>query len=104
MERGEDWEYAAVRNRWAAIERQRQVTRRLLAAFCLGLVAVVLFMFAVTPAACTYGRGVSNACSSVTTGPVFDALVVASVAALGVGLWLCRSALAVRTRNGYNGW
>lgn len=103
MERGEDWEYAAVRKQWTVIERQRRVTKRLVAAFSLGLVAIVLFMLAVTPEACMYGRGAPNACDPVTSGPAFDALVIAGVAALGSGLWLCRSALSIHTRYGRNG-
>lgn len=103
MERGEDWEYEAVRARWTAIERRRRVTRRLVAAFSLGLLALVLLLLAVPQQACMYGRGLSNECSPVTAGAVEGGLVVAALVALAGGLWLCRSALVVHTRYGRNG-
>lgn len=103
MERGEDWEYEAVRNRWTAIERQERVTKRLVAAFGLGLVAVVLFLIAMSSEACIHGLGTQNTCQPVTSGPVFDVLVIASVGAVGAGVWLCRSALAIHHQYGGNG-
>lgn len=103
MERGEDWEHEAVETRWTAIERQRRVARRIVAAFVLGLVALVLFLLALTPEACTYGRGVSNTCQPVTTGAGTDVLVVAGLGALVGGLWFCRSALGIHTGGGTDG-
>lgn len=104
MERGEDWEYEAARARWTALERQRRVTRRLVAAFSLGLLALVFFLFAGASEACLYGRGVEHTCDPVTTGPAFALLVVAGATALGGGLWLCRDALDIHRRYGRNGY
>ena len=103
MERGEDWEYEAVRGRWTTLERQRRVTRRLVAAFSLGLFALVCLLFAVSTDACRYGWNVQNTCEPVTSGPVFALFVVAGTAALGGGLWLCYAALDVHHRYGRNG-
>lgn len=103
MERGEDWEYEAVRARWTAIERRRRVTRRLVAAFFAGLVAVVLLLLAVPQEACMYGPGLPNTCNPATAGAVEGGLVIAALGALAVGLWLCRSAMVVHTRYGRNG-
>lgn len=103
MERGEQWEYEAVRNQWATIERQRRVMQRLVAAFCLGLVGLVLFMLAMTPEACIYGRGTQNTCIPVTSGVASDVFVIAGIGVLGGGLWLCISALTIETGSGGNG-
>lgn len=103
MERGEDWEYEAVRARWTVIERQRRVTRRLVVAFSLGLLALVCFLFAAASDACLYGRGVQHTCEPVTTGPVFALLVGGGTAALAGGLWLCHSALDTHRQYGRNG-
>lgn len=103
MERGEDWEHEAVRNRWVTIERQRRVMKRLVAAFFLGLVTIVLFVLALTPEACIFGRGTQNTCIPITSGVVFDVFVIAGIGALGGGLWLCLSALTIHTGYGRNG-
>lgn len=103
MERGEDWERRAVRERWTALERQRCVTRRLVGAFSLGLVAAIVFLAAMVPEACISGRGTQNACISTTGDPTFTALVLVGSAALGGGVWLCRSARSIELRHRRNG-
>lgn len=93
MEWGTDWEYEAVRDQWAAIERQRRGATRLLAGGSLGLFAVVLLLLAATSEACIGDGGIPPQCVTVATGPIDIALTLTGVVALGSGLWLCWSAL-----------
>lgn len=103
MERGEDWEYAAVQSRWATIRRQRRVTKRLVAAFLSGLLTVALFMLAATSEACVASWGVPTTCDPVVSGPVFDALVIAGTATLCGAVWFCLSALNIQAEYERNG-
>lgn len=95
MERGEDWEQEAVRKRWALMRCKRRVTKRLIGAFILGIVAVVFFLLAITPAACAQARGMNLGCIPLTTGHSYTNLIAFSIIVFSIGLWLSVVALRI---------
>lgn len=93
MERGADWEHEAVRERWAALERQRALTTRFLAGLWLGLLAVLLLLLATASEACVGDGGVPPTCVSIVAAPIDVLLVPLGSLALAGGAWLCWSSL-----------
>jgi hypothetical protein len=98
MERGTERERAAVRARWAALERRERRARRLLVGTALLATAPVLLLLvaAMPTEACVAAAG-ARTCRIVAPGaPGLVALVVVTAAATAVGGWLCGSALEGR--------
>jgi hypothetical protein len=100
MEHGTDEEAEALRERWAAMERERALTDRLVYGAALSGVGVLLLLLSVPTVACVHGGGVAGAaCTTVETPAVVDAaLVVVGVVALVGGTWLCWGVLGERRR------
>lgn len=93
MERGTEWEYEAVRDKWAAMEHQQRMVERLLAGGSLGLFGIVLLMLAAATKTCIGDNGIVPRCAPVTTGPIDLVFGLAGVITLVCGLSLCWSAL-----------
>lgn len=92
MERGTERERAAVRARWAAMERTERRARRLLVGTALLAVAPVLMLLAVAAPieACTTAVGLAASCRLVVLGaPGAAALVLLTVATAAGGAWFC---------------
>lgn len=92
MERGTPGERAAVRERWAAIERRRRLATRLVASVFLltGGVVALLVAGASGRQICLVGRGLPGvACDGIVPPTVAAPLVVLGAVAVGVGLWGC---------------
>ena len=102
MARGTDSEYEALRERWAAMERERAMTDRFVYGLALLGVGGLLLLLSVPAEACVHGGGVAGAvCTAVSSPAVVEAgLVVVGVASLLGGSWLCWRALAGRSRLG----
>jgi len=106
MEHGTDEERAAVRERWAAMERQRALTDRLVYGAALLGVGALLLVLQVPTRACVHGGSVAGAaCTAVESPtPVETALAVLGAVALAVGAWLCWSAVEGTRRRLLGAW
>lgn len=94
MERGTDCERAAVRARWAALERQERQARRLLLGTALLTAAPILLLLAaaVPTEACVATAGLRT-CRFVAPAPLGRVTVIlVAMAATAAGGWLCGSA------------
>ena len=98
MERGTDREREALRERWAAMERDRELADRLVYGMALLGTGVLLLVLSVPAEACVHGDGVAGAVCTEVSGPagVEAALVVLGVASLTGGSWLCWRAIGGR--------
>lgn len=94
MERGTEREREAVRERWAALERQQASATRLLGGLTLvsGGVAVLL-LAAVTDVCDTAPEGAVVGCTSVVRSPIAVALALVGVAAFAAGARACLLAI-----------
>jgi hypothetical protein len=91
MERGTRGEYEAVRERWAALERRRARTTRLLVGFTLLGVGALTLAAAFVSEACGGGSGYAWSCTTVTPPFAEVGLLLVGVFLSGVGAWLCLS-------------
>jgi hypothetical protein len=100
VERGTDRELEAVRERWAAMERERALADRLVYGAALLGAGALLLVLSVPAEACVHGGGVAGAVCTAIEGPaaVERALVVAGAAALVAGSWLCWGVVGRRGR------
>ena len=98
MERGTDREREALRERWAAMERDRELADRLVYGMALLGTGVLLLVLSVPSEACIHGDGVAGAVCTGVSGPagVEAALVVLGAASLTGGSWLCWRAIGGR--------
>lgn len=98
MERGTERERAAVRARWAALERRERRARRLLLGTALLAAAPILLLLvaAVPTEACVAAAGTRPCRFVAPSAPGLVALVLVAAAATAAGGWLCGSALEGR--------
>ncbi len=100
MERGTDGEREALRERWTAMERERELADRLVYGVALVGIGVLFLVLSVPAVACVHGDGVAGTVCTAVSGPagVEAALVILGVASLTGGSWLCWRAVGGRDR------
>lgn len=97
MERGTEREREAVRERWAAIERHRTATTRLLEGLVAVLGGMVLSLWALTPELCSFTvGGASTRCTPVYPQPTATALGLLGVLVVAFGVYRCLTAIRRR--------
>ena len=101
MERGTDWELEALRERWDAMERDRELADRLVYGMALLGTGVLLLLLSVPARVCDHGDGVAGTiCTAVEKPAVAEAiLVILGVATLVGGSWLCWRVLGGQPRD-----
>lgn len=88
MERGADWERAAVRERWARLERSRRAARRLLAGAAAVLAGLSVLLFGLVTEACLSVGPWPHGCTAVVPPVTRLFLLSAGTVAILVGLRL----------------
>ena len=98
MEGGTDREREALRERWAAMERERALADRLVYGMALLGTGILLLLLSVPARICDRGDGVAGTiCTAVEGQAVVEAtVVVLGVATVVVGSWLCWRAVVGR--------
>jgi hypothetical protein len=86
-------EHDAVRERWAAIERRRRRTTRLLVGFVLCGTGLLCLGTAAVREACSGGGGYPWTCTAVVSAPAATALTVVGLLAAVGGVGLCVTAV-----------
>ncbi|MFC7141103.1 hypothetical protein ACFQMA_14865 [Halosimplex aquaticum] len=89
MERGTDWERAAVRERWAEVARRERAARRLRTGAVLLLGGLVVTLTAVPGEACVEQGAWPHGCTAVVPAATRALLLAVGPAAVLAGLWVC---------------
>lgn len=93
MERGTEWEYEAVRRRWADLERQHRLATRLGAGLTSVYLGALLLLLSMPAEACIGDGGVPPRCFAVGTATADIWFVLTGGIALAGGVLLSWSAL-----------
>jgi len=93
MERGVEWERAAVCERWGELERQRRAARRLESGLVLCLTGLVLALLGSPSKACLEQGPWPHGCTAVVPTATSAVLLIGGFGAIAVGLVRCRRAL-----------